>query len=68
MGPDLAQSETVLTPLALATAMWDHAPAMYDQMQVSDAEWPRFEGDEMRDLATYLRELAIASRVAKPSR
>jgi len=61
-GPDLTQSEVVRTPLGLATAMWDHAPAMYDQMQSSEADWPRFEGDEMRDLAVYLRRLAEQDR------
>ena len=55
VGPDLAHSDVVLTPLSLATAMWNHAPAMYDQIQVTDADWPRFEDDEMRDPATYLR-------------
>jgi mono/diheme cytochrome c family protein len=58
VGPDLSASEVVLTPLGLATAMWDHAPAMYDQIQLAEAEWPRFEGNEMRDLSAYLRSLA----------
>lgn len=59
IGPDLARSETVLTLLGLATAMWNHAPGMYDVMQVEEVEWPRFEGDEMRDLSVYLRSLAM---------
>ncbi len=58
VGPDLSQSEAVLTAIGLATAMWDHAPAMYDQIQVAHADWPRFEHDEMRDLAVFLRSLA----------
>ncbi len=58
IGPDLARSETVLTLLGLATAMWNHAPGMYDVIQVEEVEWPRFEGDEMRDLSVYLRSLA----------
>lgn len=58
IGPDLSKSQAVLTPLGLATAMWDHAPAMYDRMQSADVEWPRFEGNEMRDLSVYLRSLA----------
>ncbi len=57
-GPDLTQSEVVRTPLGLATAMWDHAPAMYDRIRSTDTEWPRFEGNEMRDVAVYLRSLA----------
>ncbi len=58
MGPDLSQSQAILTPLALATAMWNHAPGMYDLTQVQQAEWPLFEGNEMRDLSVYLRTLA----------
>jgi cytochrome c len=64
VGPNLATSEAVLTPLGLATAMWDHAPAMYDQMQLAATDWPRFEGDEMRDLAMYLRAVAARERGA----
>ncbi len=52
----------MLTPLGLATAMWDHAPAMYDRIQLADADWPRFEDDEMRDVAVYLRGLATRAR------
>jgi mono/diheme cytochrome c family protein len=62
MGPDLSASQVVLTPFGLATAMWDHAPAMYDQIQAVDADWPRFEDDEMRDLSVYLRALASRGR------
>jgi cytochrome c len=58
VGPDLSGAQSVLTPLALATAMWNHAPAMYDLTQVQQADWPVFEGDEMRDLSAYLRALA----------
>jgi len=61
-GPDLSQSEVLRTPLGLATAMWDHAPAMYAQIQSAHVEWPRFEGDEMRDLSVYLRTLASRGR------
>lgn len=57
IGPDLSRSASVLTPLGLATAMWNHAPAMFDAAQSRTVEWPRFENDEMRDMAEYLRSL-----------
>ncbi|UCG76004.1 MAG: c-type cytochrome [Gemmatimonadota bacterium] len=57
--PDLADSGAVLSPLGLATAMWEHAPAMFDMAEQEHREWPRFEGDEMRDLSAYLRSLAL---------
>jgi len=68
IGPNLAQSEAVLTPLGLATAMWNHAPAMYDQMQSVNTEWPRFEGAEMRDVALYLRATAERARAGEEQR
>jgi mono/diheme cytochrome c family protein len=55
-GPALSESEAILTPLGLATAMWNHAPAMYDLIE--SEWWPRFEGEEMRDLSVYLRSLS----------
>jgi cytochrome c len=65
IGPDLSQAESVRTPLGLATAMWDHAPAMYDLTQVQRVEWPIFEGDEMQDLAVYLQSLASERAAAE---
>lgn len=60
IGPDLSQSDAILAPIKLATAMWNHAPAMYAVTQIQHSEWPRFEGSEMRDLAVYLRNLAAS--------
>jgi hypothetical protein len=58
VGPTLAESEVLADPLSLTTAMWNHAPAMYDLGQQTGLPWPLFQGDEMRDLAAYLRNLA----------
>ncbi|HSG82427.1 MAG TPA: c-type cytochrome, partial [Gemmatimonadota bacterium] len=58
VGPDLSQSDAILAPIRLATAMWNHAPAMYAVIQLEHVDWPRFEGVEMRDLSVYLSELA----------
>lgn len=60
-GPDLRLAATVGTPLGLATAMWNHAPAMFDVAQSRQVEWPEFQGDEMRDLSAFLRTLHIAA-------
>lgn len=60
IGPDLSKAQAVRTPLGLATAMWNHAPEMFDVAQSQNIEWPRFEQDEMRDLWAYLQTLAGA--------
>jgi cytochrome c2 len=57
IGPNLSGSAAVRTPLSLATAMWNHAPAMYDRIQREQVDWPRFEAEEMRDLSVYLKSL-----------
>jgi cytochrome c2 len=57
VGPDLATSTVVASPMALATAMWNHAPSMYQHTRQAGIPWPLFQGDEMRDLAAYLRSL-----------
>jgi len=59
IGPDLSRSAAVRTPMGLAAAMWNHAPAMFGAMG-GRVEWPRFEGNEMRDLWVYLRSLRRA--------
>lgn len=44
----------------IAAALWNHAPAMAEAMakEASGLSWPRFLGDEARDLIGYLREQA----------
>jgi hypothetical protein len=42
--------------------MWNHAPAMYDRTRMERVEWPRFEGEEMRDLSAYLQQLNAEGR------
>ncbi|MDP3775212.1 MAG: c-type cytochrome [Gemmatimonadales bacterium] len=65
LGPDLSQSEAATAPMRLAAAMWNHAPAMYAVMRTRTLEWPRFEGDEMRDLSVFLRGLARSTPPAR---
>lgn len=48
IGPSVTRSDAVSTLLGLATATWNHAPSMYDVIQVEDVDWPRFEVDEGR--------------------
>ena len=54
-GPDLATSDAMRSPLAWASAMWTHAPAMAEKFRDLGMPWPRFADDEMRDLVSFLR-------------
>ena len=60
LAPDLTHSSALSSPLALASAMWNHAPAMEAQFRERGLPWPRFQGDEVRDLVSYLRSRQTA--------
>jgi len=64
VGPDLARSEAVLSPVEAAHLMWNHAPFMEARMKELGISWPRFEGNEMADLLAYLTSLP-GSRAGK---
>ncbi|MBI4560665.1 MAG: c-type cytochrome [Candidatus Rokubacteria bacterium] len=57
VGPDLARSEAVLSPVEAARLMWNHAPFMETRMKELGISWPLFEGNEMVDLLGYLASL-----------
>ena len=55
---DLASSSAAQDAVALATAMWNHAPEMHSLMGEQAVAWPVMERGDMRDLAAYLRSMA----------
>lgn len=57
LAPDLSASAALSSPVALSSAMWNHAPVMEAQIRERGLPWPRFQGDEVRDLVEYLRSL-----------
>lgn len=56
--PDLARSPIIFSPLEVAAAMWNHAPAMEEEIRRRGLAWPRFEENDVRDLVEYLRSVA----------
>lgn len=54
MGPNLGTPEKFVTPIEVATAMWNHGPTMSAAMQSRGIERPRFTATELNDLITYL--------------
>jgi cytochrome c2 len=57
--PDLSGNELAADPIALSTAMWNHAPEMHELMAERAVAWPKFELGDMKDLAAYLRKVAL---------
>ena len=54
LGPDLAVWRGRVTPVALATAMWNHGPVMLEHMRQQKMPWPAFQPREMVDLMEFL--------------
>jgi mono/diheme cytochrome c family protein len=65
--PDLTQSAELYSPITLISAVWHHAPAMYEAMKRDGVSWPRFQGSEMVDLIAYLNSRVIVRIAAPPA-
>ncbi len=60
--PDLAtQRADYASPAAWATTMWTHTPRMAAMAERQGIPYPRFSGDEMGNLLTFLRNAAVAT-------
>ncbi len=55
VAPQLVEvAENLKTPLAVITAMWNHAGRMTEIMVEENVAWPVLKGGEMADLIAYL--------------
>lgn len=54
-GPNLDFLKQYGSPIFVATAMWNHGPAMSEAMQAKGIERPTFTGPELNDLIDYLK-------------
>ena len=54
-GPDLGTMGAYASPIAIAAAMWNHAPRMTAVMAGRGIARPTFQGSELLDLIAYLK-------------
>jgi cytochrome c2 len=54
VGPNLDHFRQFGSPIFLATAMWNHGPAMMQAMRTRGIERPTFTAAELRDLVAFL--------------
>jgi cytochrome c551/c552 len=62
VAPDLARFRQFGSPVPLAAALWNHAPAMLDRIDKSGIPYPVFQEGEMADLLGFLGAFADVSR------
>ena len=63
---NLAESDAVKDPIAMSSAMWNHAPEMHKLMAAEGVAWPQFDPGDMEDLVAHLRRAASAQQHTKP--
>ena len=56
IGPDLTQWKRYGSPVLWAEQMWGHALGMEEKVREFGLRWPRFEGNEMVDLISYIQQ------------
>ncbi len=58
IGPDLATTQGLSSPIKMAQVMWNHAPIMEKKMEGRRLQWPEFKGNDMPNLFAYLRSIS----------
>ena len=59
-GPDLDFLSQYGSPIQIATAMWNHGPAMTEAMRAQGIQRPSFTSSELTDLIAYLESWSPA--------
>jgi mono/diheme cytochrome c family protein len=54
VGPDLDHLQQFRSPIYVASAMWNHGPAMAEVMKAKGVDRPTFTGPELRNLIAFL--------------
>jgi mono/diheme cytochrome c family protein len=54
VGPNLDSLKQFASPIYVASAMWNHGPAMAEVMKARGVERPAFTAQELRDLIAFL--------------
>ncbi len=60
VGPNLDFLKQYGSPIFVATAMWNHGPAMAEAMQARGITRPTFKGSELNDLIAYVKSASPA--------
>jgi mono/diheme cytochrome c family protein len=61
----VSQWDSLMDPIALTDAMWNHAPRMLAEIQRKQVAWPVLKAQELTDILVYLRNLPFPA--SKPS-
>jgi len=55
--PAFASLSGNIDPVSFVSKVWEHGPAMWNQLKASGRDWPRFANNELDDLLAYINSL-----------
>lgn len=55
VGPNLAKSRKLSSPVGVAQILWNHAPLMEEMITAQHMDWPALSEEEMSDLYMFLQ-------------
>jgi mono/diheme cytochrome c family protein len=61
IGPDFDQTQRYASPIYMVQAMWNHGPAMQEQMKKNKITYPTLTGQDVADISAYLRQAAAGT-------
>lgn len=67
VGPDLDQVQRYAAPLYMVQAMWNHGPAMQEEIIKSRIPYPALTGQDVIDIAAYLRQATVGTTAIRMS-
>lgn len=56
-GPNLANLKGIISPIEIATSLWNHGPSMVSRMKDKNIKWQRISDTELNNLIAYLNSL-----------
>ena len=60
------QWQTISDPVALVGSMWNHSPAMWNELSKKTIPWPTLTAHDLADLLVYLRNVSPGKAAAAP--
>lgn len=61
VGPSFDSIQHYASPLYLIQAMWNHGPAMQEQLKKSDIKYPALSGQNITDFTMYIRHATVGN-------
>ncbi|HLG39048.1 MAG TPA: c-type cytochrome [Chitinophagaceae bacterium] len=67
LGPDFNKMRQFASPLYIVQAMWNHGPAMQEEIKKSNLKYPTLTDQDIVDISAYIQQAALGNTEIKMS-